>query len=276
MIQLRTASTLTSSTISSAKPLISSRRASLGGDATRTQVVQRGVVELADRGAVLARDLVGEDLEAGLGVDLGPVRQQQVVVGLFGVGAVGTRATSMPPLNTPVLASSSTPRNIWRLVQSLARCDHRDLLIEDLLADTEEQPGQVGMRTGTGQLDVVGKPTVGRAEVERPGAQRAALALDDLDPTEVHLLGREILDEDVFERGVVGERDAGANVRPAELGADPEPGLDHGGRAAGAEVDDDAGARSVRRRAGHGDVDDVDRCVDLDAGVDHDDAPSVP
>ena len=63
----------------------------VGGDAAGAQVVQGGLVELADGGAVLAGDVVGQDLESGLGVDLGPVGQQEVVVGLLGVGAVGAR-----------------------------------------------------------------------------------------------------------------------------------------------------------------------------------------
>ena len=54
--------------------------------AARPQVEQRLVVELADRGAVRALDVVGEDLELRLGVDLRVVREQQRPVGLLGVG----------------------------------------------------------------------------------------------------------------------------------------------------------------------------------------------
>ena len=60
--------------------------------------------------------------------------------------------------------------------------------------------------------------------------------LGDLDPTEVDLGRRQVLEEDVFERGVVAERDGRADVRPADVGADTEPGLDDGGRATGTEV----------------------------------------
>ena len=51
--------------------------------------VEEVIVELADGRAVFAGHFVGEDLETRLAVGLGPVREQQVVVGLLGVGAVG-------------------------------------------------------------------------------------------------------------------------------------------------------------------------------------------
>src|SRR5262249_27657710 len=51
-----------------------------------TQVEQRVFVDLPDGGAVSALDVVGVDFQLRLGVDLRLVAQQQVAVGLLGVG----------------------------------------------------------------------------------------------------------------------------------------------------------------------------------------------
>ena len=61
-------------------------------DAARAQVEDRFVVELADRGAVRAFHVVGEDLQLRLGVDGRVVGQQQRLVGLLGVGLLGVLA----------------------------------------------------------------------------------------------------------------------------------------------------------------------------------------
>ena len=56
------------------------------GQAARTQVEHRLVVQLPDRRAVRALHVVGEDLELRVRVDGRVVRQQQRAVGLLGVG----------------------------------------------------------------------------------------------------------------------------------------------------------------------------------------------
>ena len=61
-------------------------RASTNVEAARAQVEDRVLVELADRRAVRALHVVGEDLELRLGVDRRVVGQQQRPVGLLGVG----------------------------------------------------------------------------------------------------------------------------------------------------------------------------------------------
>ena len=58
-------------------------------EAARAQVEQLALVELARGRAMRAFHVVGEDLELGLGVDLDVGRQQQIVVGLIGVGLLG-------------------------------------------------------------------------------------------------------------------------------------------------------------------------------------------
>ncbi len=74
---------------STAKASISMRRATIHGKAARAQIEERRLVEVADGGAMAALDVVGEDLELGLGVDRGARAQQQVAVELMGVGLVG-------------------------------------------------------------------------------------------------------------------------------------------------------------------------------------------
>ena len=60
-------------------------------DAAGAQVEDRVRVELADRRAVRALHVVGEDLELRLGVDQGVARQQQVLVRLLRVGLLRVR-----------------------------------------------------------------------------------------------------------------------------------------------------------------------------------------
>ena len=67
----------TRSRMSPAKAWISMSRASRQVEAARVQVEDRVLVELADRRAVRALHVVGEDLELRLGVDLRVVGQQQ-------------------------------------------------------------------------------------------------------------------------------------------------------------------------------------------------------
>jgi len=67
------------------------------------------------------------------------------------------------------------------------------------------------------------------SEVEELGAKGAALCLGHVDSSEVDLGGREILEDDVFEAGVRGERDLGADVGTAKGVAASNAGLDHGG-----------------------------------------------
>ena len=52
------------------------------------QVEQRLRIEIADRRAMGALHIVGEDLEFGLQVDLGALAEQQALGGLAAVGAV--------------------------------------------------------------------------------------------------------------------------------------------------------------------------------------------
>ena len=74
------------SSTSPAKAWSSMSRASIRRQAARLQIEQRLFVELADRRAVGALHVVGEDLELRVRVDLRVVGQQQRAVGLLRVG----------------------------------------------------------------------------------------------------------------------------------------------------------------------------------------------
>ena len=56
------------------------------GDAAGTQIKQRRLVEIADAGAMGAFDIVGVNLEFGLGVDHGAAAEQQVSAQLMRIG----------------------------------------------------------------------------------------------------------------------------------------------------------------------------------------------
>ena len=60
-------------------------------DAARAQIKQLRFVELADGRAVVALDVVGVNFELRLGVDFRIFGQQQVVVGLVGIGLLRAR-----------------------------------------------------------------------------------------------------------------------------------------------------------------------------------------
>jgi len=55
-------------------------------DAARAQIENGIGIQLADSGAVRAFNVVGVDFELGLGVNTRRVREQEILVGLVGVG----------------------------------------------------------------------------------------------------------------------------------------------------------------------------------------------
>ena len=77
------------------KASISMRRASSRRDAAGAQIEQRRLVEVADRGAMAAFDVVGEDFELGLGVDRGAPAEQQVAAELLRIGLLRAAARTV-------------------------------------------------------------------------------------------------------------------------------------------------------------------------------------
>ena len=82
-----------------------------------SQIEQQVLVDLAAGRAVAADHVVGEDLELGLGIELGRLRQHQRLRHLLAVGLLRAGRTMTLPWNTPRASSSSTPLNSSRLVQ---------------------------------------------------------------------------------------------------------------------------------------------------------------
>ena len=110
------------------------------GDAARTHVVQGFFVELANSGAVLARHFIGEDLQPWCGVDLGLLREQEIGVGLFGIGAVCARTdidAAIPNAGAGVVEHTAVGLAACAV---LGAVDHGDLLVEGLGAETEVEP----------------------------------------------------------------------------------------------------------------------------------------
>ena len=58
-------------------------------EAPGSQIKERGFVQLTDRRPVRALDVVGVNFKLRLGIDFRALRQEQVMVGLARVGAVG-------------------------------------------------------------------------------------------------------------------------------------------------------------------------------------------
>ena len=82
-------------------------------------------VEIADRGAVAAFHVVGEDFQLRLGVDRGAPAQQQMLVHLLRVGLLRVGRTSMRPWNTPCA------RSVEHALEELARGAVRRRVIDD-------------------------------------------------------------------------------------------------------------------------------------------------
>ena len=78
-----------SSTASRTKPSTNMRLASGFGDAAGAQIEERRRVEVADAGAVAALDVVGVDLELGLGIDHRALAEDQVAAQLVRIGLLG-------------------------------------------------------------------------------------------------------------------------------------------------------------------------------------------
>ena len=87
------------------------------GNAARAQIEELIVVDVAGCRAMAADDIVGKDLELGLGVEFRRLGEQQRVARLLAVGLLGVAAATMTlPWKMPRACSSITHLNISRLV----------------------------------------------------------------------------------------------------------------------------------------------------------------
>ena len=139
-------------------------------DAARAQVEQHLLVELPDGGAVRALDVVGVDLELGLGVDLGVARKEQVAVGLMRFGLLRVRVDVDAPVEHPAPASARDA-----LVVLLALAPRRDVLdvgveVDVLAAVRDVQPVEGATRVLVVERHVDVVPREPGSERHRPGA----------------------------------------------------------------------------------------------------------
>src|SRR5690606_27726731 len=117
------------------------------GDAARAQVEQSSRIELTDRRAMAALDVVGVDLELGLRVELGSRREQEITAGLMRIGLLRAR------MDQHLAVEDSAPASVCNAAVVLgARSMRRDVLdervrIEMLGTARRQQPVEVGMRT---------------------------------------------------------------------------------------------------------------------------------
>ena len=98
-------------------------------DAAAVEVEERLRVELADRRAMRAFHVVGEDLELGLGIDRRRALEQQPLQRLLAIGllrvardldlAERDRRRLRPPSRAPDLAAGAVGRASWRMSRSI-------------------------------------------------------------------------------------------------------------------------------------------------------------
>ena len=81
----------------------------LSADAAGSQVKKRRLVEIADRGPMAAFDVVGKDLELGLGVDRRAGAQHQVAAELVRIDLLSAGTDRDPPLKGTVPMPGGDP-----------------------------------------------------------------------------------------------------------------------------------------------------------------------
>ena len=115
------------------------------------QVEERFVVELADGGAVGAAHVVVHDLQHRYRVGVGGLGQQQVAVGLVGIGAAGALLDAD---QARVHAARGVAQRAFEKQVGGGVADHvrlQRVVVEELAAGPEEQSLQLGAGAGTVQ-----------------------------------------------------------------------------------------------------------------------------
>ena len=78
-------------------------------DAPGSEIEGHPLVELSHRGAVGALHVVSVNLELRLGINLHVRGEQEIGVGLVGIGLLGARMNEDPAVEDPLALPSSTP-----------------------------------------------------------------------------------------------------------------------------------------------------------------------
>ena len=154
-------------------------------DPARAQVEQRGVVELPDRRAVPALDVVGEDLERRRRVDERLLREEQVLVRLHRVGLLRVR-----PHDDLAVEDAARRAVHDALVELAARAVRRGVIdhgvvVEVLRAGPDEEAVQRALGALGVEPDVQVVAGQGAAERDRVRGEAAVAPL-------AHLRGRDV------------------------------------------------------------------------------------
>src|ERR1035437_4344360 len=180
-------------------------------DAARLQVEERFAVELADGGAMGAAHIVGEDLQLGFGIHHGVVGEDQVLVGLLGIGLLCVLADDDFAVEDGVgLAVENALVEFVAGAVRLGVLDDR-MIVDVLRAvdDVEAVQGGVGACRQGG----VGVVADQRA-AERNGVRRERGAASDggLQGRDVEGVGGFLLDFVMIHHGAIANDDFGAGV----------------------------------------------------------------
>jgi hypothetical protein len=194
------------------------------GDAARGEVEERVIVGSTAGRAVRAFDVVGVDLELGLGEELRGLVEQEALADLVAVGALGAG------LDQDLALEDADRAAVEHLLEDLPALavggavgdEDGVVVVEGAVADAG--PRQVGGAVRAGELDdmlVAGEAAVGG---QGEGLERRALAEPGEERGEGGALVVAALGADVVEARAVGDLDLGDAAEPRRGGAGFEQG----------------------------------------------------
>ena len=157
----------------------------VGAEAARTEIENAFVVQLADGRAVRAFHVIGINLELRLGVGGRVVGQQQIFVGLLGVGFLGDFAHQNAAVENPLGLVIKDAVEIFVAGAMRFRVFHDHVMIGELFAAREVQPVQHALEAFAGEFyaDVIAR---------KPGAERKGMHAGVAGATEFTGNGRHV------------------------------------------------------------------------------------
>ena len=222
----RSGSIWTPSSTWPANAWISMSRASAYGQAAGAQVEDRLVVELADRRAVRALHVVGEDLELRLGVDRRAVGQEQRAVRLLGVGLL--RVLPDDDLAVEHRARRAAQDALVDLVAAAVRLRvvDRRVVVDQPVAVGEIEAVERAVAAFT--VEEGGRVVADELAAERERVRREARAARGVhvQAGDVERLERLLLDLVVIDAGVLADEHLGDGVGEVGLARGADVALD--------------------------------------------------
>ena len=215
-----------------------------------------------------ALDVIGEDLQARLGVGLGRRRQQQVLDGLAGIGLDRARAHDDSAVEDPVAAPADHP--LVALAAGAVRRQVLDagLVVQVLLAAGQVQAVQGHLGAGALERDPHLVARDGPAAGRQVRAEAAVPGLAHVQAGEMEGAAAGVLQAVVLKLCAGLEHDLAQRVAQVDPGADGHMAFDQACMAAGAELDQAARMRRQRRGARIGEEHQVNRPLKRAVGGD--------